>query len=120
MLEETIKIMGIQVNHDLNIDNHLNYITSKCYNVVHNIKKVTKYTDQGSRLRFINAHVLGKLGYMLPILSSANTRQMNKVHKLVMFSARTIIGDYCFKKSINYILGKIKWMTAKNMIIYQS
>merc|ERR1711895_365595 len=33
-----------------------------------------------------------------------------------MFAARTIIGNYCFKKSINYILGKINWMTAKNMI----
>ena len=47
--KSSIKILGIQVNHDLNIDNHLNYVTSKCYNVVHNIKNCLLYTSPSPR-----------------------------------------------------------------------
>ena len=35
-----------------------------------------------------------------------------------MASARTIIGNYCFKKSIKYILDKVKLLDARQFIIF--
>ena len=35
-----------------------------------------------------------------------------------MKSVRTAIGDYCFKKSTNYILQKCKWMNIDDMIMF--
>ena len=64
----------------------------------------------------MNANVLGKLMYMLPFFSSATVLNMNKIHKLLMFAARTVIGNYCFKKSTSYILGKCNWVTAEQLI----
>ena len=97
--KNSIKILGVYLNSELKIGQHLNSIISKCYNKVHAIKSITKYTDQNTRLKFINAHMLSKLLYMLPLISSANSEQNKKVHNLIMFSARTIIGNYCFKVS---------------------
>ena len=37
-----------------------------------------------------------------------------------MASARTIIGNYCFKKSIKYILDKVKLLDAKQFIIFSA
>ena len=37
-----------------------------------------------------------------------------------MSSARTIIGNYCFKKSIKYILDKVKLLDAKQFIIFSA
>ena len=71
-----------------------------------------------ARLKFANAHVLGKLNYMLTILSSLNKSQINKVHKLIMFSARSVIGSYCYKMSIKNILSKVNWMSASQLIIW--
>ena len=33
-----------------------------------------------------------------------------------MSAARCAIGDYCYMKSINYILGKCKWMSRNKII----
>ena len=82
------------------------------------LKQIYKYTDFQTRLKFANAHVLGKLNYMLPILSSLNNLQTNKVHKLIMYSARAVIGSYCYKMSIKNILSKVNWMSAKQLIIW--
>ena len=94
-----IKILGVTLNNELQIGQHLNCILSQCYNRVHSIKSISKYTDMKTRLRFINAHMLSKLYYMLPLLSSANNSQKQKVHKLIMFATGTVIGSYCFKVS---------------------
>ena len=69
-----------------------------------------------TRLKFINAHMLSKLYYMMPLMSSANNIQKQKVHKLIMFSARTILGSYCFKISCKKILESINWMSASQII----
>ena len=60
--------------------------------------------------------MLSKLLYMLPFISSANYEQQKKVHNLIMFSARTIIGSYCFKMSCKKILDQINWLSAKQLI----
>ena len=33
-----------------------------------------------------------------------------------MFAARTAMGNYCYKKSITYILKKCNWLTAEQLI----
>ena len=60
--------------------------------------------------------MLSKLYYMLPLLSSANSSQKQKVHKLIMFAARTVIGSYCFKVSCKNILEKVNWLSANQII----
>ena len=69
-----------------------------------------------TRLRFKNAHMLSKLYYMLPLLSSANNTQKQKVHKLIMFAARMVIGSYCFKVSCKKILEKVNWLSSNQII----
>ena len=69
-----------------------------------------------TRLKLINGFVIGKLNYMLPLYSVINTDNNNKLHKIIMTAARAVIGNYCFKKSISYILNKCKWLNINNMI----
>ena len=42
--------------------------------------------------------------------------QVQKLHKLIMYLARLIIGDYCFKKSTEYILNRVGWLSALDLI----
>ena len=57
---------------------------------------------------------------MLPIYNNIPNYLKTKLHKIIMKSARSAIGDYCFKKSITYILNKCKWLNIENMIKYSS
>ena len=114
--KRSIKILGVYLNSELKIGQQLNTIISQCYNKVHSIKTLSKYTTANTRLKFINAHMLGKLLYMLPLISSASKEQLKKVHNLIMFSARTIIGNYCFKVSCKKILEQINWLSSNQLI----
>merc|ERR1711873_31590 len=49
------------------------------------------------------------------ICSNLSNRLFN-IKKIIMMSARTIIGNYCYKKSIGYILGKCKMFDISIMI----
>ena len=61
---------------------------------------------------------MGKLNYMLPIYSTANSINMGKLHKVITTAARAAIGNYCYKKSITYILGKCKWLDISQLLSY--
>ena len=57
---------------------------------------------------------------MLPLYNNTPGYLKTKLHKIIMKTARSAIGDYCFKKSITYILNKCKLMNIDNMIKYSS
>ena len=98
------------------MDSEINKLSSVLHNRINNIKSITKYTDFKSRLNFVNAFVLGKLNYMLPIYNNLPGYLNNKLHKIIMTAARTVIGNYCFRQSNLYILNKCNWMNVQNMI----
>ena len=111
-----IKLLGTYVNYNLTIDNHLNNVISKCYNVALNLKKVIPYTDEPTWRSFANGHIISRLNYMCLSLNSARAVQVQRLHKLIMYVARLVIGDYCFKKSTNYILDRVGWLSARDFI----
>ena len=93
-----IKILGTWIQKDLNLDTEINNLSSSLHNRINNVQKIKQFTDFKSRLNFLNAYVIGKLIYMLPIYNSAPEYLKNKLHKIIMTAARTAIGDYCYKK----------------------
>ena len=115
-----IKILGIWIQNDLKMDSEINKLSSNLHNRINNINKISKYTDFRSRLNFINSFVIGKMIYMLPLYNNLPLYLRNKLHKIQMKSARTAIGNYCYKKSTSYILNKCKWLNINNMIKYSS
>ena len=50
----------------------------------------------------------------------ASNDNLNKLHKVIMRSARTARNNYCCRMSINQILSSCKWMTIKNMIAHSA
>ena len=60
---------------------------------------------------------MGKLYYMVPIYSLANNNNLQKLHKVIMTAARAAIGNFCFRKSIQYILTKGKWFDIHDWIL---
>ena len=64
----------------------------------------------------MNAFVIGKLRYMLPIYMGADTNNLTKLHRVLMKAARSTIGNYCCKQSIGQILNRCKWLEIKLII----
>jgi len=115
---DTIKILGTYIQKDLRLDREIMNLSSQLHNRIFNLRKIQKYTDFQTRLSFINSFVIGKLNYMLPLYTNAPNYLINKLHKVIMTGARAAIGNYCFRKSFNYILEKCNWLNIENMVLY--
>ena len=89
---------------------------SKCYNINHNLQRVSKYTSIQTRLLFANGHILSHITYMLNVMSNAKSPHIAKLKKLIMYTARNVLGNYHFKKSIKFILDKLNWLPTKDLI----
>ena len=118
--KKCIKILGFMLQDDLKTDREINKISSQLHNRINNIRSLTKYTTFSTRLKFLNAYVIGKLNYMVPMYSIADLVNLNKLHKIITTAGRAAIGSYCHKKSIKYILNKCKWLDIQNLIYYSS
>ena len=118
--KKVIKILGIYIRRDLKMDTQVGKLCSELHNRINNIRNISKFSTFKTRLNFVNAFVIGKLIYALPLYMGLNQKLLTKLHKVIMTAARAAIGSFCFKKSKTYILNKCKLLDIKDMIIYSS
>ena len=52
----------------------------------------------------------------MPTYTNLNKSMKDRLHRVLMRAARMTINAYCFKKSIDYILGQCKWHDIDEMI----
>ena len=115
--KNTIKILGIYIRKDLKYDAQIGRLCSNLHNWIHEIRKISMYTNFKTRLTFIKSYVIGKLMYAMPIYMGINNILTTKIHKVIMAGARAAIGNYCFRKSIYYILNKCDILDAKERLL---
>ena len=70
--KKVIKILGTYIRRDLKLDSEIGKLVGQLHNRIYNIKLITKYTKFKTRLDFLNANVIGKLNYMLPLYMHAS------------------------------------------------
>ena len=65
--KNVIKILGTYIKNDLKMDSEIGKLTGQLHNRISAIRTLTKFTDFKTRLKFLNANVIGKLNYALPL-----------------------------------------------------
>ena len=115
-----MKILGVILEQNLNWDIEIGTLCANLHSRLKNIQNISKYLNFHTRKQFISAIVVGKLQYAIPLYTNINNINILKIHRIIMSSARTIIGNYCFKKSIKYILDKVNLLDAKQFIIFSA
>ena len=105
-----IKLLGTYIREDLKMDTEIGHLTANLHNKIHNLKQIKTYTDFHTRLNFLNSFIIGKINYMLPLYLNTTKIQKDRLNKVIMTAARLAIGNYCFKKTSDYILSKCRWM----------
>ena len=109
--KSSLKILGYILQNDLKTDKDIGKLAGQLHNRMNKIRTITKYTNFQTRLKFLNAFVIGKLNYMLPIYSLSDKTNKQKLHKILTTARRTAIGSYCFKKVCHtYFLNVNGWI----------
>ena len=112
----SLKILGSYISHDLSNEREICNLIPILNNRINQFEKLKKYTNFHTRLQFSNSYIIGRLIYMMPTYTNLNKCQKDKLHKIIMRPGRTTLNSYCFKKSIEYILGQCNWFVINEMI----
>ena len=75
----SLKILGYVLWYNLDHKTQIGNLCASLHNRLHNIKKLSKYTNFTTRLQFVNAIVIGKLLYSLPIYTQLNLQNISLI-----------------------------------------
>ena len=106
----SLKILGSYVSFDLSNEREISNLLPLLNYRINKFEKLKQYTDYHTRLQFSNSYIIGRLIYMMPTYTNLNSNQKDRLHKVLMRTARMTLNSYCFKKSIDFILGCCKWV----------
>merc|ERR1711954_190233 len=111
-----LKILGAYLSHDLSNEREISQIIPMLNNRINQFEKLKAHTDFQTRLQFSNAYIISRLLYMMPTYTNLNCHQRERIHKIIMRTARMTLNSYCFKLSIEHILGRCNWVDVDAMI----
>ena len=94
-----IKYLGIYMDSLLNLESHVNKITSSAYYHLRNISKIRKLLDVSSAKALVQASVISRIDYCNSLLYRTPLRVTNKLQHVQNQAARVI----CKKKRRDHI-----------------
>ena len=94
----------------------MNKIISETSNVINLASKNRNYLGQRAKKVLMESNVLGKIKYNAPLIAGETDENKYKIYKIIHKAARYVLNDYCFKKSISYIMKKLEWKMPEEII----
>ena len=86
-------------------------VNANCYYKLHCLRQVANILNLKSRLQLANIIIIGILNYGL-----SDIKLLQKLNKILVLTARYVIGSFCFKFSYNDILKCCGWISIYQMI----
>ena len=113
-----IKYLGIHIDSLLNLEIHINKLTSTAYFYLRNISKIRKYLDTDSAKSLVQSVVVSRIDYCNSLLSKAPQRLTNKLQRVQNHAARII---YKKKKRdhITPVLKELHWLPVRSRIDFK-
>ena len=105
--QDFLIILGFTIQNDLNLNKQVNETIKLCAFKLHCFHQISKFLNFKTRLQLINSIIIGKILYGLPLLMNTEIALLKKLNLVLIKSARSIIGSYCFRFSYNNIFKKV-------------
>ena len=83
---------------------------------IHVFSKLSKYTNEATRIKFANSFLKSKFNYGLPLFFGETENVKRIMHRSVMKIGRYVKNSYCYMKSAKYILKSCNWEDVDTQI----
>ena len=113
-----VKNVGVWLDSNLNMDKHINFITSHCYKILKDIGRIKKCLQQGHLENLVHAVVSNRLDYCNILFMNINKDNIYKLQKLQNSAAKLILG----KKrcdSATAALKQLHWLNVEARIMFK-
>ena len=113
-----VKYLGVYLDSLLNLECHVNKITSSAYFHLRNISKIRQVLDISSTKSLIQSTVTSRIDYCNSLLSNAPQRLTNKLQRIQNHAARVI-----YKKRkrdhITPVLKELHWLPIRCRVSFK-
>ena len=115
-----IKILGVYFTSGMDNTPNVNNIIQKVSFRMHVLKGIIKFTNIKTSLILYNSLIISVFNYCLSNLININSRQVSKLHTLLMKCAHNVLGYPSYKLNTTTILGRLNWLSFPQMVIFDA
>jgi len=113
-----VKCLGVILDSTLSFKSQVSNTVRSCFSALRQIRSIRRSLSQPLLKVLVQALVIPRLEYCIPILSGLPTSQLQRLQAVLHASARTIFntGYFC---SVTPLLHNLKWLPIKARIEYR-
>ena len=107
------KVLGVQLDENLNWEKHIDYISSKISSGIGAIKRLREFVDQSTLVKVYNALIQPYFDYCSEVWDCFNKGLSDRLQKLQNRAARMIMGLKNEHRQSAIALKSLGWMTLE-------
>ena len=114
-----VKYLGVQMDSLLNLESHVNLITSNAYYYLRNISKIRQNLDTDSAKSLVQSMVISRIDYCNSLLSRFPQKLTNKLQRVQNHAARVI----CRKRRRDHmtpVLKELHWLPIRSRVAFKT
>ena len=92
--EETVKLLGIEIDYQLNFDIHISSICRKASQQLNILKRLGRYLDRLSKLTIFHTFILSNFNFCPLVWHFCNDKNSKKLEKVQERALRFVYDDY--------------------------
>jgi hypothetical protein len=112
-LVNSIKIVGLNIDHNLDWTNHMKSVNRKCYAALNMIYPVSKLISFEARKIFAESLVLSKLYYASCVWFKCSKNIEKQINKIIRSASRFALGRFKFDSISMNIVRDLGWLDCK-------
>jgi hypothetical protein len=115
---EFVKNVGVWIDKNLDMKNHVSNIVSHCYKILKNIGSIKKNLERYQVENLVHAVITSRLDYCNSLLLNINKEHLFKLQKMQNSAARLVLGRQR-RKSARSALRELHWLNVEARIIFK-
>jgi hypothetical protein len=115
---ESVKNVGVVLDKNLDLNKHVNNVTSHGYKILKDIARVRKNFQRGHLERLVHAVIASRLDYCNSLLMNIRKETLFKFQKLQNAAARLVLGKGR-RESARSALRELHWLNIDSRIVFK-
>ena len=115
---DSVKNVGVTLDKNLSMKKHINNVSSHCYKILKDIRRVKKALQRCHLERIVHSIITHRLDYCNSLLININKKELFKLQKVQNAAARLILGKGR-RTSARLALKELHWLNVEARIYFK-
>ena len=116
---EQVKNVGVVLDKNLSLSQHINGVVSHCYKILRDISKIKKYLQQSHIEQLVHSSIVSsRLDYCNSIFANLDKENLFKLQKVQNAAARLVLGKRR-RDSASSALKELHWLNIEARITFK-